>query len=110
MAGSLGVLLDSTLSLEAQVLRSAFFQLQLWPILYRNDLATVLHVPVTSRLDHRNVFYVGLPLKMTQKLDPKCNSQVTGWGSFMSHTCHFKIVALLTSSFPGQIQGARFNV
>ena len=72
---SLGVLLDSALSLDAQVsgvARSPFAELklvrQLRPFLEKSDLATVTHALVTSRLDYCNVFYVGLPLKSVQKL------------------------------------------
>uniref|UniRef100_A0A803SSU4 Reverse transcriptase domain-containing protein n=2 Tax=Anolis carolinensis TaxID=28377 RepID=A0A803SSU4_ANOCA len=72
---SLGVLLDSSLSLEPQVLavaRRAFAQLrlvrQLRPFLGRSDLATVVHALVTARLDYCNALYVGLPLKTARKL------------------------------------------
>uniref|UniRef100_R4GD80 Reverse transcriptase domain-containing protein n=1 Tax=Anolis carolinensis TaxID=28377 RepID=R4GD80_ANOCA len=72
---SLGVLLDSSLSLEPQVsvvARGAFVQLrrmcQLCPFLGRSDLAMVVHALVTSRLDYCNAFYVGLPLKTVWKL------------------------------------------
>ena len=64
---SLGVLLDSALSLDAQVLavaRSAFAQLkvvcQLRPFLGMSDLAMVTHALVTSRLDYCNTLYMGL--------------------------------------------------
>ena len=60
---SLCVLLDSSLSLDAQVLavaRSAFAQLklvsQLHLFLEMSDLATVAHALVTSRLDYCNVW------------------------------------------------------
>uniref|UniRef100_A0A803SN06 Reverse transcriptase domain-containing protein n=1 Tax=Anolis carolinensis TaxID=28377 RepID=A0A803SN06_ANOCA len=72
---SLGVLLDSSLSLEPQVsavARGAFAQLrlvrQLRPYLGRSDLATVVHALVTARLDYCNALYVGLPLKTAWKL------------------------------------------
>uniref|UniRef100_A0A803TL80 Reverse transcriptase domain-containing protein n=1 Tax=Anolis carolinensis TaxID=28377 RepID=A0A803TL80_ANOCA len=72
---SLGVLLDSSLSLEPQVsavARGAFAQLrlvrQLRPFLGRSDLATVVHALVTARLDYCNALYVGLPLKTARKL------------------------------------------
>uniref|UniRef100_A0A803TP95 Reverse transcriptase domain-containing protein n=1 Tax=Anolis carolinensis TaxID=28377 RepID=A0A803TP95_ANOCA len=72
---SLGVLLDSSLSLEPQVsavARGAFAELrlvrQLRPYLGRSDLATVVHALVTSRLDYGNALYVGLPLKTARKL------------------------------------------
>ncbi|XP_061460454.1 uncharacterized protein LOC133373973 [Rhineura floridana] len=65
---SLGVLLDPSLSLEAQVAsvaRSAFYQFrlvaQLRPYLDREHL-------VTSRLDYCSALYVGLPLKTVRKL------------------------------------------
>ncbi|XP_061477973.1 uncharacterized protein LOC133382302 [Rhineura floridana] len=72
---SLGVVLDSSLSLEAHVAavaRNAFYQLrlvaQLRPYLSREDLTSVVHALVTSRLDYCNALYVGLPLKTVWKL------------------------------------------
>uniref|UniRef100_A0A670I2H7 Reverse transcriptase domain-containing protein n=1 Tax=Podarcis muralis TaxID=64176 RepID=A0A670I2H7_PODMU len=72
---SLGVIFDTSLSMEAQITaitKAAFFHLrqakQLAPYLSRPDLATVIHATVTSRLDYCNSLYVGLPLKLTQKL------------------------------------------
>uniref|UniRef100_A0A803SYC2 Reverse transcriptase domain-containing protein n=1 Tax=Anolis carolinensis TaxID=28377 RepID=A0A803SYC2_ANOCA len=72
---SLGVLLDSGLTLEAQVSAvagRAFAQLklvrQLRPYLEKSDLAMVVHALVTSRLDYCNALYVGLPLKTARKL------------------------------------------
>ena len=73
---SLGVLLEPSLSLEAQVAsvaRSAFYQLrlvaqsthyqlqlvhQLCLFLDRDSLAMVIHALVTSRLDYYNVLHV----------------------------------------------------
>uniref|UniRef100_A0A803TYG3 Reverse transcriptase domain-containing protein n=1 Tax=Anolis carolinensis TaxID=28377 RepID=A0A803TYG3_ANOCA len=72
---SLGMILDSSLSLEPQVsavARGAFAQLklvrQLHPYLGKPDLATVVHALVTSHLDYCNAVYVGLPLKTVRKL------------------------------------------
>uniref|UniRef100_A0A803SUK8 Reverse transcriptase domain-containing protein n=1 Tax=Anolis carolinensis TaxID=28377 RepID=A0A803SUK8_ANOCA len=72
---SLGVLLDSALTLDAQVSAvagRAFAQLklvrQLRPYLVKSDLAMVVHALVTSRLDYCNALYVGLPLKTARKL------------------------------------------
>ncbi|XP_062818981.1 probable RNA-directed DNA polymerase from transposon BS isoform X1 [Anolis carolinensis] len=72
---SLGVLLDSSLALDAQVSAvagRAFAHLklvrQLRPYLKKSDLATVVHALVTSRLDYCNALYVGLPLKTARKL------------------------------------------
>uniref|UniRef100_A0A803TNY3 Reverse transcriptase domain-containing protein n=1 Tax=Anolis carolinensis TaxID=28377 RepID=A0A803TNY3_ANOCA len=72
---SLGVLLDSSLALDAQVSAvagRAFAHLklvhQLRPYLEKSDLATVVHALVTSRLDYCNALYVGLPLKTARKL------------------------------------------
>uniref|UniRef100_R4GDA2 Reverse transcriptase domain-containing protein n=1 Tax=Anolis carolinensis TaxID=28377 RepID=R4GDA2_ANOCA len=72
---SLGVLLDSSLTLDAQVSAvagRAFAQLklvrQLRPYLVKSDLAMVVHALVTSRLDYCNALYVGLPLKTARKL------------------------------------------
>lgn len=41
---------------------------QLHSFLDKKDLASVTHAPVTSWLNSCKVFYVGLPLKMLQKL------------------------------------------
>uniref|UniRef100_A0A670ISF5 Reverse transcriptase domain-containing protein n=1 Tax=Podarcis muralis TaxID=64176 RepID=A0A670ISF5_PODMU len=72
---SLGVILDSQLSMEAQVnsvSRVAVYQLhlvrRLRPYLPADCLARVVHALVISRLDYCNALYVGLPLKVTQKL------------------------------------------
>ena len=72
---SLGVILDSQLSMEAQVnsvSRAAVYQLHLVsrprPYLPTDCLARVGHALVISRLDYCNVLYVGLPLKVTRKL------------------------------------------
>uniref|UniRef100_A0A670J1P8 Reverse transcriptase domain-containing protein n=1 Tax=Podarcis muralis TaxID=64176 RepID=A0A670J1P8_PODMU len=72
---SLGVIFDTSLSMEAQITaitKAAFFHLrqakQLAPYLSRPDLATVIHATVTSRLDYCNSLYMGLPLRLTQKL------------------------------------------
>ena len=94
---SLGVLLDSSLSLDAQVSvvsRSAFTQLklvhQLHLFLEMLGLATVTHALVTSRLDYCNTLYVGLPLKMVRKLQLVKNSAaklLTG-SSYREHITH----------------------
>ena len=72
---SLGVLLDPSLTLEAQVdsvARGTFLQLrklyQLRPYLDEQSLMTVTHALVTSRIDYCNVLYVGLPLKTVRQL------------------------------------------
>ncbi|XP_060135246.1 uncharacterized protein LOC132592706 [Zootoca vivipara] len=72
---SLGVILDSQLSMEAQVnsvSRAAVFQLhlvrRLRPYLPADCLTRVVHALVISRLDYCNALYVGLPLKVTRKL------------------------------------------
>ena len=71
---SLGVHLDSQLSLENQVItaKSAFAQLrlvcQLKPYLCRSDLIKVVQALVISRLDYCNALYVGLPLRTARKL------------------------------------------
>ena len=69
------MILDSTLSMEAQVTnaaRLAFFHLrqacQLAPYLSAPDLAMVIHATVTSRLDFCNSLYAGLPLNLLRKL------------------------------------------
>ena len=67
--------MDSQLSMEAQVnsvSRAAVYQLhlacRLRPYLPADCLARVVHVLVISCLDYCNVLYMGLPLKVTQKL------------------------------------------
>ncbi|XP_077788962.1 uncharacterized protein LOC114600407 [Podarcis muralis] len=72
---SLGVSLDSQLSIEAQVnsvSRAAVYQLhlvhRLRPYLPADCLARVVHVLDISSLDYCNALFVGLPLKVTQKL------------------------------------------
>uniref|UniRef100_A0A670II88 Reverse transcriptase domain-containing protein n=1 Tax=Podarcis muralis TaxID=64176 RepID=A0A670II88_PODMU len=87
---SLGVILDSQLSMEAQVnsvSRAAVYQLhlvrRLRPYLPANCLARVVHALVISRLDYCNALYVGLPLKVTRKLQLIQNAAarlVTGSG------------------------------
>ena len=66
----MGVLLDPSLTLEAQVdsvARGAFLQLQklyqLRPYLDERSLMTVTHALVTPCIDYCNALYVGLPLK-----------------------------------------------
>uniref|UniRef100_A0A670HRU4 Reverse transcriptase domain-containing protein n=1 Tax=Podarcis muralis TaxID=64176 RepID=A0A670HRU4_PODMU len=72
---SLGVILDSQLSMEAQVKsvsRAAVYQLhlvrRLRPYLPADCLTRMVHALVISRLDYCNALYVGLPLKVTRKL------------------------------------------
>ncbi|XP_048354704.1 uncharacterized protein LOC125433843 [Sphaerodactylus townsendi] len=72
---SLGVILDPSLSLVAQVIQTAqaaFYHLQqarqLALYLSCPDLATVIHATVTSRLDYCSSLYAGLPLAMIRKL------------------------------------------
>ena len=56
----------------ALVAQSAFYQLrlvaQLRPYLDRDNLVSVVHALVTSKLDYCNALYVGLPLKTVRKL------------------------------------------
>ena len=72
---SLGVHLDPGLTMETQVtsvIHSTYFHLwqiaQLCPYLDVGVLTTLVHPLVISRLDHCNVLYVGLPLRLMQKL------------------------------------------
>ena len=72
---SLGVTLDASHSMETQISKvahQAFYHLcqvkQLAPYLFQDDLATVIHATVTSRLDYCNSLYVGLPSALTWKL------------------------------------------
>ena len=80
---SLGVILDSQLSMEAQVnsvSRAAVYQLhlvrRLRPYLPTDCLARVVHALVISRLDYCNALYMGLPLKVTRKLQLIQNATV----------------------------------
>ena len=66
---------DRVLTMETQVasvVRSAYFHLwwiaQLQPYLDGGALTTLVHALVISRLDHCNALYVGLPLRLMQKL------------------------------------------
>uniref|UniRef100_A0A670J261 Reverse transcriptase domain-containing protein n=1 Tax=Podarcis muralis TaxID=64176 RepID=A0A670J261_PODMU len=87
---SLGVILDSQLSMKAQVnsvSRAAAYQLylvcRLRPYLPADCLARVVHALVISRLDYCNALYEGLPLKVTRKLQLMQNAAarlVTGSG------------------------------
>ena len=56
----------------ASVAQRAFYQLQLMaqlhPYLDRDNLASVVHALVTSKLDYCNALYMGLPLKTVRKL------------------------------------------
>ena len=56
----------------AKVAHQAFYHIrqvkQLAPYLSQDDLATVIHETVTSRLDYCNSLYAGLPSTLTQKL------------------------------------------
>ncbi|KAF7237689.1 Patatin-like phospholipase domain-containing protein 2 [Varanus komodoensis] len=75
--GSLGVLLDPELSLEAQV-TAAY-----------DCLATVTHALVTSRLDFCNTLYVGLPLKtvrILQLVQNRAARLLTGTGRYVHMT------------------------
>ena len=73
---SLGILLlDPLLQMTTQIdatARSAYYQLRLIhklrPFLELEDLKTVVHVLVISRLDFCNALYVGLLLCLVQKL------------------------------------------
>ena len=72
---SLGVLLDSALNLDAQVLavaRSTFAHLKLVHqqslFVEMSNVAMVTHALFTSYLDYCNVLYMGLPSKSFQKL------------------------------------------
>lgn len=71
----MGMILNVSLSMEAQVTVVsilAFYHLwlirQLVPCLTIWDLATVIYAMITSRM-YCNVFYVGLPLDLIQKLE-----------------------------------------
>ena len=116
----MGVLLEPSLSLEAQVAsvaRSAFYQLrsvaQLRPYLDRDSLASVVHALVTSKLDYCNVLYMGLPLKMVQKLQlvqtaaARLINQNQKVGTYKTDSSS---LALAAYTLPSPIQGAGFNI
>lgn len=72
---SLGVALDTSLSMEAQVTmtaRIAFYHLRLVkllvPYLDSHDLAIMIHAMITSKLHYCNPLYVGSPLNPIWKL------------------------------------------
>ena len=72
---SLGIHLDLALTMETQVssvVRSAHFRLwriaQLHPYLDVGMLTTLVHILVVSRLDYCNALSMGLPLRLTWKL------------------------------------------
>lgn len=72
---SLGVILDSTLSIEAHInifTRSVFFHKQnmnrLQSVLSTKITAILVHALVTSKIDHCNSFLYGLSSKSLHKL------------------------------------------
>uniref|UniRef100_A0A803U0T6 Reverse transcriptase domain-containing protein n=1 Tax=Anolis carolinensis TaxID=28377 RepID=A0A803U0T6_ANOCA len=72
---SLGVVLDSSLTMEAQITaisKQAFFHLRqarkLASYLSTEALAMVIHTTVTTRLDYCNALYAGLLKTKTQKI------------------------------------------
>uniref|UniRef100_H3AXX0 Uncharacterized protein n=1 Tax=Latimeria chalumnae TaxID=7897 RepID=H3AXX0_LATCH len=78
---SLGVFLDSSLTLERQissVVSAGFFHLRnikkLHPFLPHDSLATLMHAFVSSRIDYCNALYIGLPLKLIHRLQLIQNS------------------------------------
>uniref|UniRef100_A0A670J4S4 Reverse transcriptase domain-containing protein n=1 Tax=Podarcis muralis TaxID=64176 RepID=A0A670J4S4_PODMU len=111
---SLGVILDSQLSMEAQVKsvsRAAVYQLhlvcRLRPYLPADCLTRVVHALVISRLDYCNALYVGLPLKVTRKLQLIQNAAarlVTGGGRRDHITPVFKDLHWLPVRFRAQFK------
>uniref|UniRef100_M3XJ80 Reverse transcriptase domain-containing protein n=1 Tax=Latimeria chalumnae TaxID=7897 RepID=M3XJ80_LATCH len=78
---SLGVFLDSSLTMERQissVVSVGFFHLRnikkLCPFLPHDSLATLMHAFVSSRIDYCNALYAGLPLKLIRRLQLVQNS------------------------------------
>uniref|UniRef100_H3BF14 Reverse transcriptase domain-containing protein n=1 Tax=Latimeria chalumnae TaxID=7897 RepID=H3BF14_LATCH len=78
---SLGVFLDSSLTMERQissVVSAGFFHLRnikkLCPLLPHDSLATLMHTFILSRIDYCNALYVGLPLKLIHRLQLVQNS------------------------------------
>lgn len=47
---------------------------QLWPYLVQENVTTVTHAPIPTKLDYYNTFYIGLPLKLAQKVKMAQNS------------------------------------
>ena len=71
------------------VVRSAYFHLwqiaQLRPYLDVGSLTTLVHVLVISRLDHCNALYMGLPLRLMQKLQMVQNAAATFLSGVRKH-------------------------
>uniref|UniRef100_A0A803T5Y0 Reverse transcriptase domain-containing protein n=1 Tax=Anolis carolinensis TaxID=28377 RepID=A0A803T5Y0_ANOCA len=91
---SLGVVLDSSLTMEAQITaisKQAFFHLRqarkLASYLSTEALATVIHATVTTRLDYCNALYAGLPKTKTQKIQMVQNAaaRLLAGSSIRSH-------------------------
>ena len=83
---SLGVHLDPALTMETQVasvVRTAYFHLrriaQVCSHLDGGSLTTLVHHLAVSRLDYCNVLYVGLPLRLMQKLQWPFLILIQGW-------------------------------
>ena len=84
---SLEVLLEPSLSLDAQVAsaRSAFYQLwlvsQLRPYLDRDNLASVVHALVTSKLDYCGGCLCGAAFENGSEAaaHAKCSGQTNNW-------------------------------
>uniref|UniRef100_A0A803T0M3 Reverse transcriptase domain-containing protein n=1 Tax=Anolis carolinensis TaxID=28377 RepID=A0A803T0M3_ANOCA len=79
---SLGVVLDSSLTMEAQITaisKQAFFHLRqarkLASYLLTEALATVIHATVTTRLDYCNTLYAGLPKTKSHKIQMVQNAE-----------------------------------
>ena len=90
---SLGATLDASLSMEAQIAKvahQAFYHLrqvkQLAPYLSQDNLATVIHATVTSRLDYCNSLYAGLPSNLTRKLQLSQNAAAQVFVLFLALT------------------------
>ena len=75
---NLGLVLDSTISFEHQIPRTAFFHLKniarLRPSLSFSTAETLIHAFITSRIDYCNSILYGLPSKTLNKLQYIQNS------------------------------------
>ena len=109
---SLGVLLDTSLNLDAQAsaaTRSVFDQLKLeWQLslyLEMSDMVIATHALLKSYLDYCSAIYTGRPLESVWKLQ-----QVNCSWLRVSHNSLVATAPLTTSQFLGTVQSASFDL